>query len=600
MTRRVAYLIESGEAEPSAILALTFTRAAARELRERLEELLGVETGDRPSVSTLHAFALRQLVRHGGAPNLPAPIRIVDDYEERWVVEAELSRISGLNDVRGVRKELSNLASDWEALNADGDEWERLHPSPAFLGAWRQHRQVYGYTLRSELVYAVKKALEQNPGFELERDFTHVLVDEYQDLNKCEIDVVRRIVGERRSLLVAGDDDQSIYAFRNAFPQGLREFPQTYPDADTGELAECHRCDRRILRLALNVAAQDPARIPKALHAMPTAGEGHVAAYGFANTQHEAAGVANAARQLVDQGIAAREILVLLRNDPGGVYSQPLAEALASEGLAVDIRTDPFAILSADGPRLAVCLLRLARDRDDSLAWRQVIKLRDNGIGDSTLRAVYDLAAERGTPYSVALAAVEADPAILASPRRATVQDEYRDVLRILDELGPLLESAADEGLDRTLQLAGVMGESRSRVRDLLLRLVEEHDEPTLGDVVLALQRVGSYKSDREEPPEEGVDAVRIMSMHAAKGLTADAVIVAACEDELVPGLDPARQVVDDERRLLYVSLTRARHVLLVTYAAARPGEQTFRITGIPVDRTYTQFLRDFLPPQIV
>jgi DNA helicase-2/ATP-dependent DNA helicase PcrA len=93
---------------------------------------------------------------------------------------------------------------------------------------------------------------------------------------------------------------------------------------------------------------------------------------------------------------------------------------------------------------------------------------------------------------------------------------------------------------------------------------------------------------------------VRIMSMHAAKGLTADAVIIPACDDELIPGLDHARQVVDDERRLLYVSLTRARHALVVTYAASRPGAQTFRITGVPVERTYTQFLRDFLPPTVV
>jgi DNA helicase-2/ATP-dependent DNA helicase PcrA len=324
MTRRVAYLIESGTAEPSAILALTFTRAAARELRDRLEELLGIERGDRPAVSTLHAFALRQLLRNAGAPNLPAPIRIVDDYEERWIVEEEISRFSGLNNVRAVRKELANLASDWETLRADEDEWERLHPSPAFLGAWRQHRQVYGYTLRSELVYAVKKALEQDPDFELEREFTHVLVDEYQDLNKCEIDVIQRLVGDGRNLLAAGDDDQSIYAFRNAFPQGLREFPETYAGAAEGELAECHRCDRLILDLAVNVAAQDPGRIPKELHAMPGCDDGQVEAYAFRNTGHEAAGVARIARQLVDADVPAREILVLLRSDPGGVYSSLL------------------------------------------------------------------------------------------------------------------------------------------------------------------------------------------------------------------------------------------------------------------------------------
>jgi DNA helicase-2/ATP-dependent DNA helicase PcrA len=229
-----------------------------------------------------------------------------------------------------------------------------------------------------------------------------------------------------------------------------------------------------------------------------------------------------------------------------------------------------------------------------------VLKLRDNGIGDSTLRAVYELAVDRGERYSAVLAAIEADPEILESTRRNAVRDEYREISAIIDQLTLLLEGPASGGLNIALDAAGVTGDARAEVRDLLLRLVEEDDEATFADLIRELQRVGSYKSDREEPLQEGVDAVRIMSMHAAKGLTSDAVIVAACEDELIPGLDPARQVVDDERRLLYVSLTRARHHLFVTYAASRPGEQTFRITGIPINRTYTQFLRDFLPPQIV
>jgi DNA helicase-2/ATP-dependent DNA helicase PcrA len=153
LTRRVAYLIEETLADPSQILALTFSRAAARELRDRLETLLGEQVGERPAVYTLHAFALRQLLRHGGAPTLPHPIRIADDYDERWVIEEELSELTGLT-VRQVRKEFRNLASDWETLKADEDEWARLHPNPQFLGAWRSHRQIYGYAAGGACVRA--------------------------------------------------------------------------------------------------------------------------------------------------------------------------------------------------------------------------------------------------------------------------------------------------------------------------------------------------------------------------------------------------------------------------------------------------------------
>ena len=110
------------------------------------------------------------------------------------------------------------MASDWETLAADDDEWERRFPNPQFLGAWRRHREIYGYTLRAELVYAVKKALDEDENFELERDFTHVLVDEYQDLNRCEIRVIQQLIAGERQLFVAGDDDQSTHRLSECLP----------------------------------------------------------------------------------------------------------------------------------------------------------------------------------------------------------------------------------------------------------------------------------------------------------------------------------------------------------------------------------------------
>jgi DNA helicase II / ATP-dependent DNA helicase PcrA len=250
MTRRVVFLVEDQGVNPSAILGLTFSRAAAGELRERLEVLLGKEAGDRPTVSTLHGFALRQLLLNGSAPTLPQPIRIADDFDERHVIIEEIAKQMGSGfGVRKVKSEMTNLAADWETLKAEEDEWEKKYPNPKFLAAWRRHREVYGYTMRAELVYALKKALDEDPDLQLEPAFTHILVDEYQDLNRCEIAVLQRLAGDERSLFTAGDDDQSIYGFRKAFPQGLREFGTTYPGAAEEELAECHRCDRKTGRI---------------------------------------------------------------------------------------------------------------------------------------------------------------------------------------------------------------------------------------------------------------------------------------------------------------------------------------------------------------
>jgi DNA helicase-2/ATP-dependent DNA helicase PcrA len=598
MTRRIAYLIEDAGVNPTAILALTFSRAAARELRERLEGLLDDADGDRPSVYTLHAFALRQLLRAGGAPGLPHPIQIADDYDERWVIKAEIARLTETG-VKDVDKELRNLASDWETLAVDQDEWERNFPNGQFLAAWRQHREVYGYTLRAELVYALKKALDEDPDMEMEPEFTHVLVDEYQDLNRCEIAVLKRLTASRR-LFVAGDDDQSIYGFRNAYPLGLREFPETYAESAQEELAECHRCDCDILSIGLQVAEQDIDRIPKALGPLPEAADGHVEALSFRDTDHEAEGIAGICRRLVeDQDVEPHRILILLRNDPDGIYSTPIIEALAEQGLDAELPENPFSILDRDDGRRFVCLIRLLRDPEDGLAWRELLKLRDNRIGDGTLLAFYRFAAESRDRYHAALQALTENPDEFENRMRWRLAEEVGEINDLLDEHHGLLNDEAEPALERALDAVDFpAGDERDALVDLLLELVVDDVEATLGDIEEALHSVrGSWDQDERDGEE---DKIQIMSMHTAKGLTADAVIVAACENELIPGWPEDQHGYDDERRLLYVSLTRARNFLFVTFARRRYGQQSHRLQSPDrnrTQRTYTRFLVDYLPP---
>ena len=217
-------------------------------------------------------------------------------------------------------------------------------------------------------------------------------------------------------------------------------------------------------------------------------------------------------------------------------------------------------------------------------------------IGAPTLLRVYRLADERGERYYDTLRAIADDPEIFESPIRARLADEVEAVEELLQELGELFEESAAEALDTVLdRLAFVDHEERSAVVDLLLELCPD-DEATLADVEQALHASRSaMESGVSEEPE--TDRVRIMSMHSAKGLTAEAVIVAACEDELIPGDLQDRRELDDQRRLLYVSLTRARHYLYITYATRRPGRQS-HILGLPVRRTLTQFLRDYVTPR--
>jgi DNA helicase-2/ATP-dependent DNA helicase PcrA len=264
----VEQLIEVHGLSAARIACLTFTRAAAAEMRERLDARLG-DVGKRVRVSTLHSFALRELLREG-ARDIPDPVRVVGDWEERWVVVEELARILD-RGVRNIRNErgtgaLDLLADDWENLAADNSGWEATYPDPEFLGAWRRHRQVYGYTLRAELVYQLLCELRSNPEFEPGNGIDDLLVDEYQDLNRCDLDAVA-LIAERAhaDVFAAGDDDQSIYSFRHAHPAGIRNFVHEFVSASRLTMTECLRCGPEIVTIANWLIQQEADREPKAL-----------------------------------------------------------------------------------------------------------------------------------------------------------------------------------------------------------------------------------------------------------------------------------------------------------------------------------------------
>jgi len=233
LTQRALALLLKHGVNPQNVLVLTFTRMAACELRERTEKVLTPLGMGEPYISTLHSFALRQLLKNSARiDGLPTPLRIADDWEERHIIYENLKEdlrdhLKRLSDgkvkpIDKIRKLFNQLSADWETLRIERDESQRMCRDARFIGAWNEHRNMFGYTLRSELVYRLKKALEQIDDFELEKKFHHILIDEYQDLNSCDLAVVEELSKKCGELFVAGDDDQSIYGFRYADPMGIR------------------------------------------------------------------------------------------------------------------------------------------------------------------------------------------------------------------------------------------------------------------------------------------------------------------------------------------------------------------------------------------
>jgi DNA helicase-2/ATP-dependent DNA helicase PcrA len=394
LTRRIVRLFVDLKKPAGSILAFTFTKFVAAELRRRVaaveekpkEEKTGKTTVKKlPCVSTLHSYALRELLRNESRTKLPHPIRISDDWEDECVVMVEMQALMSISKDE-TRKLFAKLSADWQQLSADQKDWERSFPDPKFLGAWREHREIYGYTMRAELVYQLKNSLEEG-AIEIEGPPEHVLVDEFQDLNPCDLAVVSQMARLGCEIYGAGDDDQSIYGFRYAEPEGIRRFPEEFKPSKQLELIHCKRCDKAILDFALFVARQDHRRIEKKLEA-DSKESGQVEILWFENEGVEALGIGKICRWLVKRkGLKPEDILILLRSDRNKAFSTPLSAALINVGVPVNISSNPLEPLEIDSGREFLSLLRLIGNQRDDLAWRSILQVRKNGLGATTFRA---------------------------------------------------------------------------------------------------------------------------------------------------------------------------------------------------------------------
>src|SRR6185436_7693259 len=246
-----------------------------------------------------------------------------------------------------------------------------------FLAGWQEHRAIYGYTMLSELPFVVRSALRDHEDLR-GLDFGLLVVDEYQDLNACDLDVLRLLTERGVRLLAVGDDDQSIYSFRRAAPDGIRRFHTDYPGSTNYPLSVTHRCGRRIIGWALHVIEGDLTRDPSRPRLTPNRNspEGEVRLLSFASASGEAKGVAALAKALIEkEHLQPSKILILLRSDYQGTWSGPIKAELAAAGIEYADPEMVSEILGRPSNRILIALLRLMVHRSDSLAWATVLTL---------------------------------------------------------------------------------------------------------------------------------------------------------------------------------------------------------------------------------
>lgn len=581
----VAYIQKLADSEePPRVRLLTFTRAATAELALKVSEHPTL-TAERPS--TIHSFAIAILTRNDGAAAHPIPLRLADDWERSRIVRPTLARRARVG-LRMLDTLLKEQEANWQSLRPQDNPRIPRGTRTRYLGAWSEHRRVYGYTMLSELPNLLREALTDHDDLE-GLDYDLLVVDEYQDLNACDLELLRRIAERGCAILSAGDDDQSVYSFRKAAPEGIRRFGNDYQPSSRYTLSIAKRCARRIIDWSRFVIEGDPDRPERdPLTPDDEAPEGGVALLSFRSNAAEAAGIADLIEQLTTiDGVPANQILVLFRGDYNGQFSQPVKDQLAEREIPV---SDPELVdraLEDNNNRKSLEILRLAVDIEDSLAWAALMHLTPQ-VGAQFVNHIYEVAAQARRGFgSTLIAEYERNfpNAPRASGNRAITA--IRAVLEWVEE-NPVPDDMPNEGwghwivsLPRSDTFAGFSEELAEIICEL--DAVSEPDE--LGRF---LGQIAPLGKDLSASRSEGV---RIMTMSSSKGLTVRATIVAGVEEGIVPR--PEAELAE-ERRLLYVAMTRAREFLYITWCQRRIGP-TAR-SGAPnvgQRRTYSTFLRD-------
>lgn len=618
LVRRVQHLVEVNGIPAHRITALTFTRAAAAEMRQRLEERLG-ELGKKVRVSTIHSYALREILRNG-AQQLPSPLRVVGDWEERNVVVEELARILNRNvrDVsNGKDGALERLADDWDTLSADGEGWEAGHPDPQFLSAWRRHREIYGYTLRSELVYQLLVELRSNPEFSPTRGTDVLLVDEYQDLNRCDLDAIEALKTRAGAeIFASGDDDQSIYSFRHAHPAGIRGFGETYPAAMTSTMTECMRCGPEVVNLALWLIEHELGRVPKTLTSV-TSWSSSVHLVRFDDQVEEARGVARMIERAVATGTAPHEILVLMKNDTRGRVSAAIESAL--KDVKIDAYLPRRQRTTSDAVQILLEYLVLAQqlasnDGVDHLAIRALLQLEDNDIGAARIRKFVTFCFENSVRFGEAVEIARKGSTAFPGARYAEVVREVDRIVDVARRLEPEDDEDFDQWLARVASELAIPEEEFQLILQATHQVVAEIEDQQASDAT-AVQDAPSTTAEPEQRvpdrrdfvqdllvamtglgdtlPATEPEHVTVTTMHGAKGLSADLVIVLQVEEEVIPG-EALGVDADEARRLLYVSVTRAKKKLILTACHRRTGPQRFVGQREVEPRSLSTFVRDY------
>ena len=583
---------------PSRIFVISFTRASTLDLRNRVNrycEEKGQQAVNQVSISTLHSLALRAL-RAAGLLAYPADPLVMDDWELDNVFDAEFSRSSGYRPgqagVGYTPSRCGEIRKDYEAFCGTG-QWSPpnyIPPDPPITQIERDdyrryhtpRTQTYSCVLPGEIVRQCvghMAAGTLNPARLL--GIEQLIVDEYQDLNPSDLEFVDGLIASGVTTFVAGDDDQSIYSFRFASPEGLQSFTTRFPQAGQHELSDCFRCTTEILSTAQSLIEgfSERNRIPKNLTALYAAANppepGIVHRWQLPSAIQEARSIANSCRDLIHSGIPAREIMILISNRRAQLAT--LTQELEAAGVEFESpRTDSF--IDTNAGRFILAMLRVVCEPNDYIAHRLILGLRPH-VGPGTCNTIAESVITNNLNFRAVF--YQPLPVGIFRGRQLTALNHARDVCTRLSGWQPS-ETLAAHFVDLLDIVSTIYGpQAAQEWQDLIAHLPQDITLEELRDYLWAdtdeqqaslLEVV--YTRLGIPLPEGGLlpPKVRIMTMHGAKGLSASVVFIPGLMEEILPGerRRPYPGLVLESARMLYVSVTRTRAASILSYARTR------------------------------
>ncbi len=570
LTTRMAWLIQNSMVSPHGILAVTFTNKAAKEMLTRLSALLPINTRGM-WVGTFHGLCHRLLRTHAQEANLPALFQILDSQDQLSAIK-RLLRSMGVNEEQYPPKQIQQF------INSNKEEGRRAQDASVYDAITRSMRDIYAqYEIQcqqegvvdfAELLLRSVELLKRNTVLRehYQKRFMHILVDEFQDTNRLQYVWLKLLAGEHASVFAVGDDDQSIYGFRGAEVANMRQFETDFGQPEVIRLEQNYRSFGNILDAANALIKNNQGRMGKNLWTEAGAGE-PIRIYEAPTDQDEARFIVDNVKELSATGTALSDMAILYRSN---AQSRVLEQMLFAAGVSYRVYGG-LRFFERMEIKHALAYLRLVANQNDDGSLLRVVNFPPRGIGPKSIETIQSAAKQRSMSLFQAASTIEmTGKAGTGLTQFVSRIERWREmaqevtlpelVAMVIEESGLVSHFKQEkEGLDRVENL------------EELVAAANGFDHQTdLDDLSAFLSHASLEAGDHEA--QVGADALQLMTVHAAKGLEFDVVFVSGLEEGLFPhdnALNDA-QGCEEERRLMYVAITRARQRLTLTRAESR------------------------------